>query len=350
MTAGAAPRKRAYHRSIGAPGRRWPRGGVEFSPPRLRLLRPLLLAVLAPLTLQSAGASPTGASTPALANRQTPTPVAAWADAGAHTSLAGFTSSGDALLVRSTPDFSSAALGRARCGTDGCGGFEPLRSPGLGNARGAAVLADGSLLLTSSEPTGDPRAPDGWNLFLAAPEGDGWERPRPLPFPVATPFAECCATPAPGGGFLFASDRAGTWDIYAARREEGGGYAVQRLAALSSEPALPGEPGYFGEWPSFADPGGRFLLASSIRPGGVGADDVYVACAAPGGGWLPLRNLGAPVNTPGFEDGARVSPDGRVLYWSTRPPREGTSRVMSLPLDPGGLCPDAAPPPSRTHP
>jgi hypothetical protein len=262
--------------------------------------------------------------------------VVEWSDPAAHTQLASLRPTSDgfiAVLTRSAPDFSRTWLLRSSCAGEACSTPVPFELPGVRAASGAVTLAGGAVVFTSPDPTGQQVAPDAWNLWLAE---EGAAAARALPFPVSSPFAECCAVAA-GDGFLFASDRAGTWDVYEARRE-GGGFAVARLAGrVNSEPSRHGEPGYFGEWPSFVDPGGRFLLLSSIRPGGSGGDDVYIACALPAGGWGEPRNLGAPVNTGGYEDAAMVDPGGRTLFWSSRGEGE-TSRVLRVPFDAGAWC------------
>ena len=262
--------------------------------------------------------------------------VEEWADASAHTHLSSLRATAEgtsALLTRATGDFSRSWLLRSTCTSEGCGAPEAIDLPGVAGAAGAAMLSDGSLLFTAPDPTGAPAAPDRWNLWHAAADGSP---ARALPFPVNSPFSECCATTA-GAGFLFASDRAGTWDLYEAQRGDDGGFSVRRLAAVNSEPPQPAAPGYFGEWPSFVDPAGRFLLMSSIRPGGAGGDDVYIACASAAGEWGEPRNLGAGVNTDGYEDAAVVAPDGQTLFWSSR--GDGiTSRVHRVPFDVRRWC------------
>ena len=84
------------------------------------------------------------------------------------------------------------------------------------------------------------------------------------------------------------------------------------------------------------------LLFSSIRPGGPGGDDVYVAFRA-AESWSNPRALPAPVNTRAYEDSARVSTDGRHLFWSSNrplPSGDRSANAYRIPvgrlLDPGG--------------
>jgi hypothetical protein len=80
-------------------------------------------------------------------------------------------------------------------------------------------------------------------------------------------------------------------------------------------------------------PGERYLLFSSIRKSGYGGDDIYVAFRE-GASWTPARALPPPVNTAAYEDGARVSPDGkRLIFSSTRlQPGDESANVYEIGL------------------
>jgi hypothetical protein len=61
---------------------------------------------------------------------------------------------------------------------------------------------------------------------------------------------------------------------------------------------------------------GLSLYFSSNRPGGWGGNDIWVAQRAKRKDpWGEPRNLGAPVNTPGLDQGPTLSRDGRSLYF-----------------------------------
>ncbi|MFC1500577.1 hypothetical protein ACFL6T_06155 [Candidatus Zixiibacteriota bacterium] len=65
----------------------------------------------------------------------------------------------------------------------------------------------------------------------------------------------------------------------------------------------------------FIAPDRSYLIFGSHRPGGVGDEDLYISYRKPDGDWTEPVNLGNRINTSGFEDYPRVSPDGRYLFF-----------------------------------
>ena len=62
--------------------------------------------------------------------------------------------------------------------------------------------------------------------------------------------------------------------------------------------------------------GGKVLIYSSEKPGGMGGRDLYIAGLRGDGSWYS-RNLGPEINTPYNEDAPFLHPDGRTLYFSS---------------------------------
>jgi hypothetical protein len=189
-------------------------------------------------------------------------------------------------------------------------------------------LPDGSLLLHLNAK---PGSKDFGDIALARRSGNRWAPSERIPEPVSTDKSECCTAPVgTEGSFYFSSDRDGTWDVFFARKAKSG-YAVEKLpGAINSE---------FGEWPSHAEPNGKFLLFSSIRKGGKGGDDIYISYFR-AGKWTPAELLPAPVNSEAYEDGAMLSPDHRLFIWSSRrkmPDGDTSSNIYSLPVDAVGV-------------
>lgn len=73
---------------------------------------------------------------------------------------------------------------------------------------------------------------------------------------------------------------------------------------------------------------GRTLYFSSARPGGYGANDIYVTTMT-SAGWTVPKNLGDVINTPGREEGVFIHPDNQTLYFaSTGHPGLGQSDIF----------------------
>lgn len=206
-------------------------------------------------------------------------------------------------LTRASPDFSSSEIFVVS-------GSEATRAAiSNGGYDAAPAHWNRGVLFTSTRE-------GGWDLWFADDDG---ELSR-LPEPVNSPASECCSVVLPDGNFLFSSDRGGDWSIYQAVIVPDG-YEVRPLAgSVNSE---------HGEWPSYVSPDGTLLLFSSIRPDGIGGDDIYVSQLGREGWNLPCL-LPEPVNRDGYEDGASIV-NGQLI-WSARPPEAGAlSQIYTWP-------------------
>ena len=248
-----------------------------------------------------------------------------------HTSPGAFADGGATLyLTRSSRDFSRSRLFVSRRSGPGWGAPVPLFDAGHTDS-GPSLSPDGSrLYFHSNRVTGLEGVADEWNLFVADRAADGWSAPRALPAPFNTPKSECCLAPAPDGSLYFASDRHGSWDIWHARLE-GDAWKLDKLPEGINTSYM--------EWPSSvdvvrtADGAVERLLFSSIRRGGIGGDDLYVAFRV-GGAWLEPRSLGTVVNTPGYEDSPRLAPDDGLIF-ATRA-EGGLSAIRTVPASVSG--------------
>lgn len=75
----------------------------------------------------------------------------------------------------------------------------------------------------------------------------------------------------------------------------------------------------YEEWDPFIPNDGSYMLFESDRPGGFGGTDIYISLKK-NGAWTTPINLGPPINTRAYEVAAKVSPDGRHLFFD-RPSR-----------------------------
>lgn len=63
-------------------------------------------------------------------------------------------------------------------------------------------------------------------------------------------------------------------------------------------------------------PDESYLIWDVEREDGYGGSEIYISFRQQDGSWLPAMNMGAQINTELHESGARVSPDGKYLFFS----------------------------------
>jgi hypothetical protein len=96
-------------------------------------------------------------------------------------------------------------------------------------------------------------------------------------------------------------------DLWRVRRTRDGGWGEPEHLGAPNSPA--------DELYSSAAADGTLYFASE-RAGGLGGWDIYRSRPRPGGGYGPAENVGAPVNTAGWEFNPAVTPNGRVLLFT----------------------------------
>ena len=123
------------------------------------------------------------------------------------------------------------------------------------------------------------------------------------------------------GGITVSSD--GDWLIFAGNFHRGYGdfdlYISYATPQGWSEPENLGpniNSGYWDSSPSLS-PDNRILYFSSNRPGGYGGKDLYISERQPNGKWGPARNMGPSINSIGDETAPYIHPDNQTLFYTS---------------------------------
>lgn len=123
-------------------------------------------------------------------------------------------------------------------------------------------------------------------------------------------------------------DGMGNRDVYVAPAAPGGGF--EKARALPSPINSPDNDA--GVW---VHPNGRLMLVNYEDRGGEGGTDIFVSTRQ-GDQWSEPRNLGPGINSRSSEFAARITPDGKeILFTSDRPvggAKGGLFQVWSLPV------------------
>jgi hypothetical protein len=96
-------------------------------------------------------------------------------------------------------------------------------------------------------------------------------------------------------------------ELWRVRRTPGGGWGEPEHLGAVNSPA--------DELYSSVSAAGTLYFASE-RAGGLGGWDIYRARPRPGGGYGPAENVGAPVNTAGWEFNPAITPNERTLLFT----------------------------------
>lgn len=161
---------------------------------------------------------------------------------------------------------------------------------------------------TSRMPSNHPDLSTEWNIWSVSYENGSWGNPQILSPPLNSSRQECCMTMNKNGQTFYSSNRDGSWDIYRAKYSEAGFAGINRLDNhVNSDES---------EWPGYINNDGDVMLFSSIRPLGIGGDDIYAAFPE-NGSWLPLFQLDSTVNSISYEDNPLVSNSGRQFFFSS---------------------------------
>ena len=187
------------------------------------------------------------------------------------------------------------------------------------------LSADGSKLwFVSNRPRADARRVD-LDVWFVERTATGWSEPRNAGETINSTGDEWFPAFAPDGTLYFGSDRPGGLggnDVWRARPTSTGWAPPENLgAAINTR---------FDEYEAAVSPDGSVLVVMSTRPDRPGNGDLYLARASEGG-WSALVHLDEPVNSPGFEVGARFSADGRDLWFAST--RSSVAGPNPAPID-----------------
>lgn len=173
------------------------------------------------------------------------------------------------------------------------------------------------------------------DIWMVERRGSSWSDPVRLGAEINSADDELYPSESDDGTLYFASGpmapKAGAhWDIFSSQRSGNGFTPRERLVGVNTVPSA-GDPNLQSAWefnPEISADG-RTLIFTSLRPGGFGLGDLYVA-RRDGKVWNAPRNLGPAVNTSADEYHATLSRDGAALYFVRRAsPARGDFYIVS---------------------
>ncbi len=241
-------------------------------------------------------------------------------------------------FVRSTPDFEHWTVLTSRFSKGRWTAPEIAPFSGRWSDADVAFSPDGRrLFFISTRPVGDGPAREDTDLWVMEKAGDGWGPPRHLS-ELSSPGFEWFPSLTTSGTIYFGSERPGgkgKSDLWRAEWRGDRFGPPENLGEVINTADQEIEP--------YISPDERFLIfAAKGRPDAKGAYDLFVSFRCEGT-WTAPRPLGAGVNSAGWDFGARLSPDGRYLFFtsnrsefSAAPPRPRTTAELTRALEAPG--------------
>ena len=159
--------------------------------------------------------------------------------------------------------------------------------------------------LNKPDPNGDYNE----DILISKKVNGVWQKPTQLS-ELNTVGNDAAIALSPDGKELFLFKAEGdNGDIYVSKRENGKyGAATKLTGEVNSN---------FWEGSLSISTDQKKLFFASNRPGGLGGKDLYVATKNADGSWGNVKNLGDKINTKYDEEAPFISPDSRVLIFSS---------------------------------
>jgi len=182
------------------------------------------------------------------------------------------------------------------------------------------ITPDGKKFFFISNRPVNGKPKEDMDIWVMEKMNVGWSEPRNLGLPVNSDANEWFPTITKDGTLYFGSERSGgrgNCDIYRTKFKDGNYLTAENLGDSINTP--------FSEYEPLIAPDESFMIYESGMAGGFGSGDLYISYNR-NGIWSVGRNLGSKINSPGYELGAKFSPDGKYFFWmSTREIPDGMS-------------------------
>jgi ketosteroid isomerase-like protein len=230
-------------------------------------------------------------------------------------------------------EFDAQQLMRAARDSAGWRAAEPVPfSSTRDGDRAPRFSTDGRRLFFTSRRAAPGREAGDLNVWAVERSDAGWSAPALLPEPVNGPSRDMHASVAHNGDVYLSSYRTGSRgraDLFRIPSTGGGYGPVEQLPDEINDER--------GQTDVLVSPDGTWLIVVvTDHPLGLGGDDLFLSRRT-ANGWTPLEHIPAPINSAEYEYGPSLSPDGRMLYFTSH--RRGSADVYRIPVTGLGLDP-----------
>jgi Tol biopolymer transport system component len=177
-----------------------------------------------------------------------------------------------------------------------------------------AFSPDGTLFFISNRPRGSEPARKDFDIWYVEQAGGGmWSKPQNLSV-VNSDSSEYYISFSENGNLYFGSSRPegfGGEDIYVSRLSDGAYTTPENVGANINSPESEHDP-------CVSKDERLIVFKSENRVDGFGQADLYFSTLDETETWVPAKNLGASINTTGYEYCPYFSPDGKYFFFSSQ--------------------------------
>ena len=175
-----------------------------------------------------------------------------------------------------------------------------------------SISPDGSKLFFSSRrPVSDNADPKSdYDFWMVDRVGYAWSEPFHLGANINSDRDDFYPMITNDGNLYFSSQREGlgTNNIYCSKLVNGHYLAAEKLdSSINST---------YRDFDSYISPDESLLIFASARPGGFGAEDLYISFRKADGNWTTAKNMGDKINSQGAEFCPMLSQDGKFLFFT----------------------------------
>jgi hypothetical protein len=149
------------------------------------------------------------------------------------------------------------------------------------------------------------------DFWISKREGDKWADPVLFAVEASSEYEDFYPVITTSGNLYFNSQRGGQRgnDIFCSKYVDGKYSMAEKLPEPVNSDSW--------EFDAYVTPDEKMIFFSSVRPGGYGGADIYLCVQEPDSRWSEPKNLGPEVNSSNSEYGSGFSPDGEYFFYTS---------------------------------
>ncbi|HUU04350.1 MAG TPA: hypothetical protein VMZ49_00595, partial [Patescibacteria group bacterium] len=166
------------------------------------------------------------------------------------------------------------------------------------------------LFFESNRPTNRADLKNKTNIWRCSRTPAGWSDPEPLPSPINGRGNVFGPSMSSSGAFYFTlADAKGNSAIYASHFSAGKFSEPKRLPECVNVKQ--------GTFDGVISPDGSYYIVCVYnKEDSLGETDMYITFKNERSDWTPLKNLGKAINTERNDGSAKISPDGKIIFFA----------------------------------